>query len=39
VESMQLGGLAGMTALTMELERARANKEKAGAPPLPQQHQ
>ena len=28
VESMQLGGLAGMTALTMGLERANGHKEK-----------
>ena len=35
VESMQLGGLAGLTALTMELDRERKNKEKAGAPTLP----
>ena len=33
VESMQLGGLAGLTALTMELNKERENKEKAGAPP------
>ena len=31
VESMQLGGLAGMTALTMGLGRERANQEKAQA--------
>ena len=30
VESMQLGGLAGMTALTMGLGQERANKEKGG---------
>ena len=28
VESMQLGGLAGMTALTMGLGQERASKEK-----------
>ncbi len=28
VESMQLGGLAGLTALTMRLDQERANKEK-----------
>jgi hypothetical protein len=28
VESMQLGGLAGMTALTMGLGQERANKDK-----------
>ena len=28
VETMQLGGLAGMTALTMGLGQERANKEK-----------
>jgi regulator of protease activity HflC (stomatin/prohibitin superfamily) len=28
VESMQLGGLAGMTALTMGIGQERANKEK-----------
>jgi regulator of protease activity HflC (stomatin/prohibitin superfamily) len=33
VESMQLGGLAGLTALTMELNKERENKEKASAPP------
>ena len=31
VESMQLGGLAGMTALTMGIGQERANKEKEGA--------
>jgi hypothetical protein len=37
VETMQLGGLAGMTALTMELNKERENKEKASAPQrLPQ---
>jgi hypothetical protein len=30
VESMQLGGLAGMTALTMGLGQERANKLKEG---------
>ena len=30
VESMQLGGLAGMTALTMGIGQERANKEKEG---------
>jgi regulator of protease activity HflC (stomatin/prohibitin superfamily) len=28
VESMQLGGMAGMTALTMELQKEQAKKEK-----------
>jgi len=28
IESMQLGGLAGMTALTMGIGQERANKEK-----------
>jgi hypothetical protein len=28
VETMQLGGLAGMTALTMGIGQERANKEK-----------
>jgi hypothetical protein len=32
VESMQLGGLAGMTALTMGIGQERANREKEGAP-------
>jgi len=32
VESMQLGGLAGMTALTMSLQE-QAKREKAGVPP------
>jgi regulator of protease activity HflC (stomatin/prohibitin superfamily) len=32
VESMQLGGLAGMTALTMGIGQERANKEKESAP-------
>ena len=31
VESMQLGGLAGMTALTMGLGQERARKEKESA--------
>jgi hypothetical protein len=31
VESMQLGGLAGMTALTMGLGQERAGKEKESA--------
>lgn len=39
VETMQLGGLAGMTALTMELEQRRANQGEAslqpGARPAP----
>lgn len=33
VETMQLGGLAGMTALTMELEQKRANQRKASSQP------
>jgi regulator of protease activity HflC (stomatin/prohibitin superfamily) len=33
LETMQLGGLAGMTALTMQLDKERANKEMASAPP------
>jgi regulator of protease activity HflC (stomatin/prohibitin superfamily) len=33
LETMQLGGLAGMTALTMGLDKERTNKEKAGVPP------
>jgi len=33
VESMQLGGLAGMTALTRSLEEQRKNQEKAQPPP------
>ena len=32
VESMQLGGLAGMTALTMGIGQERANKEKESQP-------
>jgi regulator of protease activity HflC (stomatin/prohibitin superfamily) len=32
VENMQLGGLAGVTALTMGLGQERANKEKSGSP-------
>jgi regulator of protease activity HflC (stomatin/prohibitin superfamily) len=37
VESMQLGGLAGITALTMRLDKERENKEKANTPhPLPE---
>ena len=32
VESMQLGGLAGMTALTMGIGQERANKEKESEP-------
>ena len=32
LESMQLGNLAGMTALTMGLNRERADKEKTSAP-------
>jgi regulator of protease activity HflC (stomatin/prohibitin superfamily) len=32
VETMQLGGLAGMTALTMGIGRERANKEKESEP-------
>ena len=32
VETMQLGGLAGMTALTMGIGQERANKEKESAP-------
>jgi hypothetical protein len=32
VESMQLGGLAGMTALTMVLGQDRANGQKAAEP-------
>jgi regulator of protease activity HflC (stomatin/prohibitin superfamily) len=35
VETMQLGGLAGLTALTMGLGQEQANKEKANMPPLP----
>jgi len=35
VETMQLGGLAGLTALTMGLGQEQANKEKANIPPLP----
>ena len=35
VETMQLGSVAGLTALTMGLGREQANKEKASAPPLP----
>jgi len=34
VESMQLGGLAGMTALTMEMQR-KAQGETTPVPPLP----
>ena len=30
VETMQLGGMAGLTALTMGLGQEHANKEKAG---------
>jgi regulator of protease activity HflC (stomatin/prohibitin superfamily) len=37
VESMQLGSLAGMTALSMGLGQERQKKETAGAPPLPPQ--
>ena len=38
VESMQLGSLAGMTALSMGLGQERGNKEKTGPPPpLPPQ--
>lgn len=33
IESMQLGGLAGMTALTMGLEQKKANQEKVPALP------
>ena len=32
VESMQLGGLAGMTALTMGIGQERANKERKASP-------
>jgi hypothetical protein len=32
VETMQLGGLAGMTALTMGIGQERANKEKESEP-------
>ncbi|HTR67587.1 MAG TPA: slipin family protein [Terriglobales bacterium] len=35
VETMQLGGLAGITALTMELEKKRANQGKDNAQPEP----
>jgi regulator of protease activity HflC (stomatin/prohibitin superfamily) len=35
VESMQLGGLAGLTALTMGLGQEAANGGKAGAPKIP----
>ena len=35
VETMQLGGLAGITALTMELEKKRANQGKDSAQPEP----
>jgi regulator of protease activity HflC (stomatin/prohibitin superfamily) len=35
LETMQLGGLAGMTALTMGLQE-QAKKDKATVPPLPQ---
>jgi len=38
VESMQLGGLTGMTALTMGLQE-QAKREKTSAPPLPLQPQ
>jgi regulator of protease activity HflC (stomatin/prohibitin superfamily) len=36
VETMQLGGLAGITALTMELEKKRANQGKGSQHPGPQ---
>jgi hypothetical protein len=32
VETMQLGGLAGMTALTMGIGQERANNEKESEP-------
>ena len=35
VETMQLGGLAGITALTMELEQKRSNQGKENAQPEP----
>ena len=35
VETMQLGGLAGLTALTMGLGQDRANRQKEGAQPRP----
>jgi len=35
VETMQLGGLAGITALTMELDQKRANQGKENAQPEP----
>ena len=36
VETMQLGGLAGITALTMELGQKRAGQGKENAQPGPQ---
>lgn len=38
VESMQLGGLAGITALTMGLQE-QAKRDKTSAPPMPQPSQ
>jgi regulator of protease activity HflC (stomatin/prohibitin superfamily) len=35
VETMQLGSVAGLTALTMGIGQEQVNKEKAGMPPLP----
>ena len=35
VETMQLGSVAGLTALTMGIGQEQANKEKAGLPPPP----
>jgi hypothetical protein len=35
VETMQLGGLAGLTALTMGLGQQHANQGKQGPPPGP----
>ena len=35
VETMQLGGLAGLTALTMRLGEQDANRGKQGPPPGP----
>jgi hypothetical protein len=39
VETMQLGGLAGITALTMGLDQKNANQEKAPALPKRDEHQ
>jgi hypothetical protein len=35
VETMQLGGLAGLTALTMGLGQDRTNRKKEGVQPGP----